>query len=585
MNVFKYTYQGVTENFILVSSLFPSINVSLLLLFLSITALSWYLIIYGKGNKKQESRLVFLSGSLYLASTYIITLVYSDEVFINLEHSYNLFHHGLFSFSPQKMVDGTVEFLYYLLLTPFSSSIKSLVIASYILGFVIALGHLYLFWKMFRNEDTRTQFVFMILFGSYATLVTILSDGFGNGLLSLLLVYIIYLQYTGAVKHSMYVTSLLPIIRPDAIIYSAAIFFSDYILNRKIRYLNYIGSLGFLFAYFYTFNYFYGHWIPTPIEFKAFSIDMIFSFGSFVRIILRATIRLVSDPIFILLFIGFLTTIFIRIEKRNLLVAKTILLSFFPIMVFYFLTSSHQVNYDGRYYVGFIVILLVYNFIYISDFHLLGRIWDYYGKASLICRKKGYALMLSTFLMAVFYYGAFQLTNLGGVRNQMERVNDLGVGGQIADNILPKDWSIGVTELNTFGFFLHDREVIDFWGYTNPAIAHSDSISQRGVRILPSLLTQILPDVLWYRTTMSGSGRAGDFNSQRILQQFILSPNVRPEYNQLGNAENILRNYDIFFLINDKWKSTVLVKKEKYSQFVDSIKSHGYREGMGNYLE
>ena len=44
---------------------------------------------------------------LHFATDYAV----SDEVMINLEHSYNLHHFGRFSMSPSAMVDGTVEYL------------------------------------------------------------------------------------------------------------------------------------------------------------------------------------------------------------------------------------------------------------------------------------------------------------------------------------------------------------------------------------------------------------------------------------------------------------------------------------------
>ncbi len=47
---------------------------------------------------------------LHFATDYAV----SDEVMINLEHSYNLHHFGRFSMSPSAMVDGTVEYLFYL---------------------------------------------------------------------------------------------------------------------------------------------------------------------------------------------------------------------------------------------------------------------------------------------------------------------------------------------------------------------------------------------------------------------------------------------------------------------------------------
>ena len=71
-----------------------------------------------------------------------------DEVFVNLEHPWNLFHHGRFSFSSQEMIDGTVEIVYYGLLTPFAWSHDVLLIANYAFGLLIALGHIFVYWLL-----------------------------------------------------------------------------------------------------------------------------------------------------------------------------------------------------------------------------------------------------------------------------------------------------------------------------------------------------------------------------------------------------------------------------------------------------
>jgi len=83
---------------------------------------------------------------------YIFSSGYADEVYVNLEHPYNLFHFGKFSMSPFRMIDGTVEFIYYLLLTPFALSQATLIVASLILGYGVCWSHLYLVKRIFREH-------------------------------------------------------------------------------------------------------------------------------------------------------------------------------------------------------------------------------------------------------------------------------------------------------------------------------------------------------------------------------------------------------------------------------------------------
>jgi len=51
-------------------------------------------------------------GILIQSFQYLYYTAYVDEVYVNLEHSWNLYHFGKLSFSPVSIVDGTVELFY-----------------------------------------------------------------------------------------------------------------------------------------------------------------------------------------------------------------------------------------------------------------------------------------------------------------------------------------------------------------------------------------------------------------------------------------------------------------------------------------
>ena len=62
--------------------------------------------------------------------------------------------------------------------------------------------------------------------------------------------------------------------------------------------------------------------------------------------------------------------------------------------------------------------------------------------------------------------------------------------------IFPKDWRVGLTELNAFGY-MQDREIIDLWGYTNPEIAVSREKNAMGQKINSEFLLKTQPEVIW----------------------------------------------------------------------------------------
>ena len=93
----------------------------------------------------------FVAVSLLYAGVFVLSIKWVDEVFVNLEHPWNLRHHGRFSFSPAGMVDGTVELIYYGLLTPFAGTRADLIRANLGLGFVVGWLHLAIVWRLLRG--------------------------------------------------------------------------------------------------------------------------------------------------------------------------------------------------------------------------------------------------------------------------------------------------------------------------------------------------------------------------------------------------------------------------------------------------
>src|SRR4051812_21263009 len=81
-------------------------------------------------RERASPAIPMMLATLVYTGLFIINFTLLDEVAINLEHAWNLYHHGRFSFSSAGWTEGTVEFVFYLLHAPFSWSQTSLITAN-----------------------------------------------------------------------------------------------------------------------------------------------------------------------------------------------------------------------------------------------------------------------------------------------------------------------------------------------------------------------------------------------------------------------------------------------------------------------
>jgi hypothetical protein len=55
----------------------------------------------------------------------------------------------------------------------------------------------------------------------------------------------------------------------------------------------------------------------------------------------------------------------------------------------------------------------------------------------------------------------------------VNREPNFKAGALIQEIVAPTPLSVSTTEMNSFGLAVRDRQVLDYWGYSNPAIAQS----------------------------------------------------------------------------------------------------------------
>ncbi|MEH2259716.1 hypothetical protein [Nostoc sp.] len=141
-------------------NLIPSRNIGIVL-WIFLLVLTFFYLAYrlNKEENKIDNLLSLLIPSFIYIGTFINTFGISDEVVVNLEHPYNLYHFGKFSMSPDMMIDGTVEVFYYLLHTPFAKSQSSLILGSFLISLIFGWLHIFVIWRLKLTKSFLTNLI------------------------------------------------------------------------------------------------------------------------------------------------------------------------------------------------------------------------------------------------------------------------------------------------------------------------------------------------------------------------------------------------------------------------------------------
>ncbi|GEM_PF-1593131 len=515
-------------------------------------------------SSPRQRGLVLLAASLVLLGVYTFTAGYIDEVFINLEHPYNLLHHGLFSFSPQARVDGTVEIVYYLLLVPFAFSREWLVRGHFILGFALAWAHIYLLWKMLSKMNAHPLgMAGALLFGSlFVPFVKLFSHGFGAGLLSLCLALCLYFDFEGKRERALLTAALMPLLRPDAVLYSAAVFFVDFLKTKRPAWRHLGIAAACVATYAVSVRLYYGHWTPTPALFKSFTWGM----GPMIvwdEVRAKWTSWVLS-PFHYFFFISLVLSFFLPSDRR----IKDLRLYTLPLgALFMFYSTVYMLDYlspgNHRYTAGLETFALFFPTLFFQE------VTNRTNGAAMMQKELMYT---ATKIMTVATY-AFTLCNVymieRSVPRLISRVDHLGAAGQIVDRLVPREWAIATTELNSFSF-MNDRQVIDLFGYTNRDIVTFPLFNEMRMRNNPDLFLRLKPDVFWWYFP-------GSQPKEKLLDPgHLVAFNLGKSYNQLGDMKRVMQLYDVFYLRQAGHGLALFVRRDRSDAFIDLLRQKHY---------
>ena len=515
-----------------------------------------------------------------------------DEVSINLKHSYNLYHYGKFSMSPQRWIEGTVESVYYLLHVPFAWSQRSLIVANYVISLLVGLLHLPLAgYALDPKASARKSTLQLCGFALSLPLMTTFSSGFGNGLVSLVFLAAIGSALNSRERRSLVISGLLPLLRPDAIalsaINAAVIAVSRRVAGKRFLSLREHGlpllvpivSAGLYYSFYRAA---FGNWVPTPIFFKTVHLGMIAMTDKAgvvkdVLVFFSQGARALALICILLFFADFLMRG--QVARRfaadqRVFSLGMYALATFPLFLFYSVAFRTLGDYSfgtyPRYWIAFDLTLRLLVLALLAKVQLnWGR--DETEKMPVVWRQDA---ALIVFLCLSMAFIAATITRESLLRKPGR--SDSVFAGEFSERYLPANFSISTTEMDTFGLMM-ERPMIDLWGYTTPAIAFSKVCNAERVRFNDQYFLQVKPDVYWpywFTNGLIPKGGTGNFdNAEESLAGF---PHTSKLGNQLGDMSQVLAEYDVVF-VRTQWNDLgYLVRKPSSEALVNSLIRRGF---------
>jgi len=528
-----------------------------------------------------------LAGCIY-TGLFINLYTLVDEVSINLEHAYNLYHHGRFSMSPEAWVDGTVEYVYYLLHAPFGWSHTSLIAANFWISYLVGLLHLPLLGGVLGTDmRTRKGMLQSCAFAISAPLVLVFSSGFGNGLVSLGFLAAIHAAAKGKESRSLFVSSMLPWLRPDAVLLSmvnlVAIAIWRRCRNKRALSLDLLPGVPVpaVIGYYSLIGLLYGHQIPVPIKFKAFHPSMLEMLNGLS--VFTSLLEFFSSASHALGFV-LLLAVPLLVWREGLPAAmaklgeRSVLLFLYaagclPLLLFYQFTHGMIGDFSGstytRYWVPFELTL---GLLILS---VLGNLeWSW---SSSVPPAEGYRGALLVYLCATLplVLGQAALSQKTG------RIDGM-FAGAFTDRYVPREFTVATSEMSTFGLML-DRPLIDLWGYSNPAIAFSKTCNGDRIRANSAYFLSAKPDLYWpywFSTGWVSEYGVGDFRKgdyDTVEASLATFHHTSKRGNLLGDMHRVMAEYDVVIVRAQNNTLAYLVRKEKRERLLAALAGHGVK--------
>lgn len=506
-----------------------------------------------------------------------------DEVAVNLEHTFNLFHFGRFSMSPTALVDGTVEYAFYLLHLPFAASARLLSVGNWLICTLVAVLTLWLLWRGRLIGDGRRNTLFLLFPAAFSPLFLPMGTGFGNGLLSAAFVLQLIFVFRGRWAAAIAMAALLPLLRPDGTLWAMVLptaILVDRVAQRFLPgrseppppglaqiALLYAAPLCSFAVYSAAVYAAYGHFPSTPVTFKqVFLPSLLVDFWQIVWNFPRELINdLGPEGILLIAALGFLVGQSWQSVRQDRVLRWALLATLFAfaILVIYALgqaTIGWFGNFYNRYGVNFFIAAFCLVALLVDDLLRRGRT----GQAT------AWIVVLPALSL---------LVNLVATANPpprsplVNREPNFKAGALIQDIVAPTALSVSTTEMNSFGLAVRDRQVLDYWGYSNPTIARSPTCNIAHNRFSATAFLDQRPDIFW-PFWFTDTPAANNYDTAET--SLALAGHLDRASNRLGDLERVMGLYDVIFLaVRDK-RFAFLVRKDSAPLFMQRLGTLGF---------
>ena len=450
------------------------------------------LLLSNKDYRKIQFNILLFSAGLYIFYSDFI-----DESFVNPRMSYILNNHLSFSFFENFKNQASVEILQTIISAPFFKTTSSITLSYYIMHLFLTLVVVFYFVKIIPQEELKQKknilITLIILFLSFNFFKSS-SSGLGLNLMSIFVFFSIYCFYKKNIFFHKLSYSLLPLIRPDGILYAGIFVISNIVHEKKIDLKPIFLSILSFGLYFLIVNFYYDQWPPPPMAFKSFPISSIIEniqdplkyFEIFVFI---------KDHLFQLFVICFFALFFMFKFGFNLNLYK----NFLSIYIF-----------ELSLFLGFIGILLFYNFLSYhqhGDFRYLMIVTMFLSLITLriiiISKifKKKYLVLLTSVAITHLYFGLSNLEYIFGDRKIAQNTlfeSYKFAAMKLKDLKIEKKIKIASVEMASFPFYL-ERDVSDLYGYSNLDISKSNLCNFNNSKINPDYIKEEKPDLIFER--------------------------------------------------------------------------------------
>jgi hypothetical protein len=485
--------------------------------------------------------------------------------------------------SPTALVDGTVEYVFYLLHLPFAASARLLSVGNWLICTLVAVLTLWLLGRGRLIGDARRNALFLLFPAAFSPLFLPMGTGFGNGLLSAAFVLQLIFVFRGRWAAAIVVAALLPLLRPDGTLWAMVLptailadrFAARFLPGRseppspglaQIALLS-VAPLCSFAVYSAAVHAACGHFPSTPVAFKqVFLPSLLIDFGQIVRNFPREPITdLGPEGILLIAALGFLIGQCWQSVRQDRVVRWAVLATLFAFGILMIYAVGQTAigwfgNFYNRYGVNFFIAAFCLAALLVDDLLRRGRT----GQAT------AWIVVLPALSL---------LVNLAATANPppksplVNREPNFKAGALIQEIVAPTPLSVSTTEMNSFGLAVRDRQVLDYWGYSNPVIARSPTCNSAHNRFSATAFLDQRPDIFWpfwftdtpitdnYDTVRTSLARAGHLNRAS---------------NRLGDLERVMGMYDVIFLaVRDK-RFAFLVRKDSAALFMQRVVALGF---------